>query len=31
MGSNRRLLDLLRDEMGNGVMRRFRERFPSIY
>jgi hypothetical protein len=31
MGSNRRLLDLLRDEMGNGVMKRYRARFPSLY
>jgi hypothetical protein len=31
MGGNRRLLEIFRDEMGNGVMKRFRNRFPSLY
>ena len=31
MGGNRRLLEILRDEMGDAVLKRFRNRFPSLY
>jgi hypothetical protein len=31
MGSNARLLEAFRDQMGNGVLERYRARFPSIY
>ncbi|CAN5573597.1 hypothetical protein BH23CHL8_BH23CHL8_01920 [soil metagenome] len=31
MGSNKALLEALRDEMGNRVLQRYRKRFPSLY
>ena len=31
MGSDRRLLEAFRDEMGNKVLKRYRQRFPSLY
>jgi hypothetical protein len=31
IGSNKALLEAFRDEMGNGVRKRFRARFPSLY
>jgi hypothetical protein len=31
IGGNRALLEAFRDEMGDGVLKRFRERFPSLY
>ena len=31
MGGDRRLLEALRAEMGDGVLRRYRARFPSLY
>jgi aminopeptidase N len=31
MGSDRMLLEAFRQEMGNKVLKRFRQRFPSLY
>ena len=31
IGSNRRLLEALRAKMGDGVLKRYRNRFPSLY
>jgi len=31
IGSNQKLLEALRDRMGNGVVKRFKKRFPSLY
>ena len=31
IGSNEKLLEAMRDRMGNGVVKRFKRRFPSIY
>ena len=31
IGSNSRLLEAFRAEMGDGVLQRFHNRFPSIY
>ena len=31
VSNNARLLEAFRAEMGNGVLKRFRSRFPSIY
>jgi hypothetical protein len=31
IGSNKVLLEAFREEMGNGVLRRYRARFPSLY
>jgi hypothetical protein len=31
IGSNEKLLDAMRERMGNGVVKRFKKRFPSLY
>ncbi len=31
LGGNQRLLEAFRDQMGNGVLERYRVRFPSLY
>lgn len=31
IGSNRKLLEAMRGRMGNGVVKRFKKRFPSLY